>query len=236
MSENSKNSSRCVQCAGKTCYPVMGVDDTPPSLEEAPDFCPMRQHPDVIAAAESAYTETRTREFARLASIQEAECYEMTPDGIKTRIPRIEEIIQFARKCGFTRIGIAFCIGLREEARLVASIFEAKGLDVVSVCCKVGRVPKESIGIQPDQKISPPALFEPMCNPIAQAEIINAEQVDLAVQLGLCVGHDTLFMQHCRVPSTVLAVKDRVTGHNPLAAVYLSKAPYYGRLKKPASS
>jgi len=74
-------------------------------------------------------------------------------------------------------------------------------------------------------------MFEPMCNPIAQAEIMNAEQVELAVQLGLCVGHDSLFIRHCKVPTTVLAVKDRVLGHNPLAAVYLSKGPYYSRLR-----
>jgi uncharacterized metal-binding protein len=73
-------------------------------------------------------------------------------------------------------------------------------------------------------------LMEPMCNPIAQAEVLNAEQVDLAVMLGLCVGHDTLFIKYCRVPCTVLAVKDRVLGHNPLAALYLSTGPYYGRL------
>jgi len=76
-----------------------------------------------------------------------------------------------------------------------------------------------------------PEMFEPICNPIAQAEVINAEGVDLAVQLGLCVGHDSLFIKYCRVPTTVLAVKDRVLGHNPLAAVYLSKGPYYSRLR-----
>ena len=52
------------------------------------------------------------------------------------------------------------------------------------------------------------------------------------VMLGLCLGHDTLFFQYCRVPVTVLAVKDRVTGHNPLAAIYLADS-YYSRLKQP---
>jgi uncharacterized metal-binding protein len=68
-----------------------------------------------------------------------------------------------------------------------------------------------------------------MCNPILQAEVVNEEKVDLAVILGLCIGHDTLFMQYCRRPMTVIAVKDRVTGHNPLAALYLSGS-YYARL------
>jgi len=30
---------------------------------------------------------------------------------------------------------------------------------------------------------------------------------------------------------TVLGVKDRVFGHNPLAALYLSASPYYSRLR-----
>lgn len=61
--------------------------------------------------------------------------------------------------------------------------------------------------------------------------ILNAENVDLAIMLGLCVGHDTLFIKYCQRPVTVLAVKDRVTGHNPLAALYLSSS-YYRRLMK----
>jgi uncharacterized metal-binding protein len=68
-----------------------------------------------------------------------------------------------------------------------------------------------------------------MCNPITQAEVMNAENVDLAIMLGLCIGHDILFIKYCRVPMTVIAVKDRVTGHNPLAALYLSDS-YYARL------
>jgi uncharacterized metal-binding protein len=60
--------------------------------------------------------------------------------------------------------------------------------------------------------------------------IINKAGVDLAVMLGLCIGHDTLFIKYCNVPLTVIAVKDRVFGHNPLAALYLSES-YYRRLK-----
>jgi uncharacterized metal-binding protein len=192
----------------------------------------MRHYPTVIKRAEERYQDRATREFARLASVQEAECYELTEEGLKTKITRVEETIQFARKCGFKRLGLAFCIGLREEARQVVTIFEDKGFEMVSVCCKVGRVPKETIRVAPEEKIALPEMFEPMCNPIAQAEVINAEDVQLAIQLGLCVGHDSLFIRHCRPLTTVLAVKDRVLGHNPLAAIYLSKSPYYSRLRK----
>ena len=48
--------------------------------------------------------------------------------------------------------------------------------------------------------------------------------------LGLCVGHDSLFMKHSVAPVTVLAVKDRVLGHNPLAAIYMADGYYCDKL------
>jgi uncharacterized metal-binding protein len=38
-------------------------------------------------------------------------------------------------------------------------------------------------------------------------------------------------MMHSEAPYTVLIVKDRVVGHNPVAALYLSKS-YYNRSLK----
>ena len=206
------------------------MSDGPPSLEKAPVFCPMKLVPGVIEKAVSEYEKPEVSEFARLASIQEFECYEHLPDGRRTRNCRVEELIQFAHKCGYKRLGIAFCSGLSSEARILTDILENKGFEVVSVRCKVGATPKERIGIKGEEKIRGPGSFETMCNPIVQAEVLNAEKVDLAIMLGLCIGHDTLFIKHCRVPMTVIAVKDRVTGHNPLAALYLANSSYYGRL------
>jgi uncharacterized metal-binding protein len=191
----------------------------------------MRRLPEVLQRAASEYRRGEVREFARLASVQEAQCYEITAEGLRTRFPRLEETIQFAGKCNYRKIGLAFCVGLKQEARMVTEIFSAKGFEIVSVNCKVGGVPKESIGLAPEEKIMGPGRMETMCNPIAQAEVLNAEEVDLAIMLGLCVGHDTLFLRYIRPPCTVLAVKDRVLGHNPLAAAYLSKGPYYSRLR-----
>ena len=70
---------------------------------------------------------------------------------------------------------------------------------------------------------------ESMCHPVAQARILALSGTELNILLGLCVGHDALFLQHSGAPCTVLAVKDRVTGHNPLAAVY-TLGSYYDRL------
>jgi uncharacterized metal-binding protein len=189
----------------------------------------MKVSPEILDKALAEYQNLSVKEFARQASIQEFECYENTPEGRRTKNPRIVELIEFSGKMGYKKLGLAFCTGLSQEARIVTEILENQGLEVVSARCKMGGVPKETIGITPEQKIGGPRSCEPMCNPIAQAEVLNSEKVDMAVMLGLCLGHDTLFFQYCRVPITVLAVKDRVTGHNPLAAIYLSSS-YYGRL------
>ena len=131
----------------------------------------------------------------------------------------------------YKKLGIAFCLGLAGEAAALSSIFENAGFEVISVCCKVGGVPKEDIGLDPTQKIEDPDNYESMCNPIAQAEIMNEEKPDLVIVVGLCVGHDTLFLQYCNRPVTVLVAKDRVLAHNPLGALYTS-ATYYKRLKQ----
>ena len=229
----------CAKCVTRICNPHNKIGTEPPSIEEAPAVCPMKLNPDVINKAVAEYERKDIKEFARLASIQEAQCYEWVPTGvqdrlgIRTKIPRVEETIQFAHKMGYHKIGIAFCIGLGNEARILDKMLENHGFQVVSVNCKVGRVDKEKIGVKRKEMIGGPKgtlYYESMCNPIAQAEILNSEGVDLAILLGLCVGHDSQFIRYCKVPMTVLAVKDRVFGHNPVAALYLSATPYYGRL------
>jgi uncharacterized metal-binding protein len=71
-----------------------------------------------------------------------------------------------------------------------------------------------------------------MCNPILQAELMNRAKVDFNVMLGLCAGHDSLALKHVEAPVTVLGVKDRLLGNNPLAAVYMYESDI-NYLKKP---
>jgi uncharacterized metal-binding protein len=225
---NKKLSPNCAKCPTVNCWPLTGAIEKP-SMDKAPAFCPTKTMPDVMDASLAEYENPAVKEFARQASIQEFECYENTPEGRRTKNPRIVELIQFAHKMGYKKLGLAFCTGLSNEASIVNEILENQGFEMVSARCKMGAVPKENIGIKPEEKIGGPNSYETMCNPIAQAKTLNAEKVDMAVVLGLCLGHDTLFFQYCRVPMTVLAVKDRVTGHNPLAAIYLTSS-YYSRL------
>ena len=54
-------------------------------------------------------------------------------------------------------------------------------------------------------------------------------KTDLNVIIGLCVGHDSLFIKYSKALVTTLITKDRVLGHNPAAALYTSGF-YYKRL------
>jgi uncharacterized metal-binding protein len=191
----------------------------------------MRTEVEAIGRAAEKYGDAKTREFARLASVQEFEGYMHLPEGRTPRNPRVEEVAQFAKKMGYTRLGIAFCFGLRSEARTLTEILENRGFEVVSVCCKAGAVPKEDIGVNANQKIAGPNVSEAMCNPISQAEILNAQNTDFNIAVGLCVGHDSLFFKHAEAPTTVLIAKDRVFGHNPAAGLYLSDS-YYKKLRR----
>ena len=85
-------------------------------MDKLPAFCPMRLSPEAIAKAAAEYENPEVKEFARQASLQEFECYEHLPDGLRPKNPRILELIQFAGKCGYKKMGIAFCVGLLNEA------------------------------------------------------------------------------------------------------------------------
>jgi uncharacterized metal-binding protein len=128
---------------------------------------------------------------------------------------RIEELMIFSERMGYEHLGIAFCIGLSEEAKTLADILKTK-FHVSSVCCKVCGIDKKEYGGSYIHESD----FEASCNPVAQAEVLNREGTDLNVILGLCIGHDILFSQNSKAPVTTLVVKDRVLGHNPVAALY----------------
>ena len=56
---------------------------------------------------------------------------------------------------GYHKLGLAFCKGLRKEARIVADLLRAQGFEVVSVICKTGGISKEEVGIPEEVKIHP---------------------------------------------------------------------------------
>ena len=133
----------------------------------------------------------------------------------------------FAKKINAKKIGIATCVGLLKESRILADILRRHGFEVYGVGCKAGTQKKTSVGI--------PECCEGvgvnMCNPILQAKLLNKAKTDLNVVVGLCVGHDSLFYKYSEALTTTAVTKDRVLGHNPVAALYTADS-YYSKLKK----
>jgi uncharacterized metal-binding protein len=170
--------------------------------------------------------------LARMAAKVEGLCYQPVPgsDTVNARWTRVEDLVALARLMGWTKVGIATCIGLLDECQKLSDILRAQGLDPFSACCKAGSIDKLDLGLQESNKVRP-GTFEPACNPIAQARILNTEGVEFNIIMGLCVGHDMLFSKHADAPVTTLVVKDRVTGHNPAAVLY-GQNFYYKRLQK----
>lgn len=227
MNAKKFNSPQCSLCQVKNraCRVENG---------EGPVFCPTKTTQRTIEQAIQEYEKPEVKEFARMASIQEAECYadrNIKPYVLHPVKPRVQEICEFAKKMSYKKLGIAFCAGLRQEAKALTDILQAQGFEVVSVVCKVGCTPKETIGIRDDEKVMI-GEFESMCSPIAQAKLLNKEQTDFNILVGLCVGHDSLFFKYCKAYCTVLVAKDRVLAHNPAGALYDVNG-YYARLLRP---
>lgn len=190
----------CAHCAGKFCKTG--------DLSQAPKNCPsLQQSHDQILAR---YQEDKRQ--ACIAAAVECRGYCI--------LTRVEEIMEYALACGYHHLGVAFCVGLSAEAKTFVQILQKNGFEVDSICCKNGSVSKLDLGLKQEDLTEPDAEFEAMCNPAGQAVLLDQAGCQLNILCGLCVGHDTLFIKHSKAPVTVLAVKDRVLGHNPLAAIY----------------
>lgn len=188
--------------------------------EKLPKNCPMQKEA-LMKAAFQTCQEPENRDFYITASELEALGY--------CQWPRLKETVELCRRMGYTKVGLAFCRGLRKEAGIVDGLLRRAGLQVVSVICKAGGVDKERCGIDPAAKLHP-GQFEPMCNPIAQAMLLNEQQTQFNIALGLCVGHDSMFYKYSDALVTTLVAKDRVTGHNPAAAIYCAEGYFRDRI------
>jgi len=197
---------------------------------KAPGDCPTKLRNPGISNAMPKYKDDKYQKFAMAAAAQEGAGYQQNCDGPATPVKtRLQETVEFCKRMGYKKIGLAFCLGLQHEAAIVSDVMTKNGFQVVSVVCKVGGICKEDFGIPKADKINPED-YEVMCNPIAQAEICNSENTEFNVLMGLCVGHDSMFLKNSDALCTVFAVKDRVLAHNPLGAVYTINS-FYKKLK-----
>ncbi len=170
--------------------------------------------------------------WPRVAAKVEGLCYQPIPgsDAVNARWTRVEDMIALAQLMEFKKIGIATCIGMLDECNRLSDILRAQGMEPFSACCKAGSVDKLALNLKEEDKVRP-GTFEPACNPIAQARILNAEGMEMNIIMGLCVGHDMLF-------SKVLGGSGHHPGgqgprHRPQsAAVLYGQNFYYKRLQK----
>jgi len=153
------------------------------------------------------YQDNHIAELHKAASAIEGRYY--------SKETRLGEIILFAKELGYKKIGLAFCIGLSEEAKIIDEIL-SKHFVVVSVCCKVCGIDKKDFDLTQISSRNQ----EVMCNPAGQAHLLKEAETQLNIICGLCVGHDAIFAKLSGAPVTTLIAKDRVLAHNPASAIY----------------
>jgi uncharacterized metal-binding protein len=219
--------ARCAACPMKRPYERRCADEQ----GKGPADCPTIHKTAMAGKCLAVYKSEKFARMARSAALVERAGYERDGPDLKPVRPRIVELMDFARRMEYKKMSLLFCLGLQKEAGIAREIFEINGFEMVSAICKVGCLPKSELGLSRTDQLNPDK-DESMCNPVMQAEIANEAGVDFNILLGLCVGHDTLVLAHLRAPATVLAVKDRLLGHNPLAALYQYDT-YFRYLKKP---
>jgi uncharacterized metal-binding protein len=229
-----KNEFSCGLCG--TVWQKAGATNCwsgdPSKRPAKPAYCPMQDHEAAIRESFDLYRgDSGDAKMAKVAAQVEGLCYQPIPgsDAINARWTRVEDTIAFAKLMGYAKIGIATCIGLLDETNRLSLILAAQGFTPVSVCCKTGSIDKQELGLRDSEKIRP-GTFEPACNPVAQAKLLNGAKTDMNIIVGLCVGHDMLFSKYSDAPVTTLVVKDRVTGHNPVSVLY-GQNFYYKRLQ-----
>lgn len=154
------------------------------------------------------YSDPHEKKIMEAAAFVESEYY--------GDLNRIEEVVEFALRMGYKKLGIAFCVGMSDEAAKIVE-YLSTFFQIEAICCKVCGIPKSEMGAPTSDKVG---LIS--CNPIEQARMLEEKKTDLNLVVGLCVGHDALFIKHSHTYVIPLAVKDRALGHNPLAAVYCS--------------
>ena len=208
--EEKMTDKSCVDC---------GVLNCRTRDKEYPDFCLTAElTPEITEKVRKLYEDDENNKVSVISAQIENEFY--------LRYTRVEELIEFAKRMGYSRIGIATCVGLIEESRILARILRKNGFEVYGAVCKIGSFLKKDVGVAEEDMVRTGAV---MCNPIMQAEVLNNAETDFNVVMGLCVGHDSLFYKYSDALVTTLVAKDRVLAYNPVGALYQAKA-YYKKL------
>ncbi|MCP4749616.1 MAG: DUF1847 domain-containing protein, partial [Proteobacteria bacterium] len=126
---------QCGYCPKKTCFKG--------DLTKIPKFCPTNIKPEILE---------RSKEV-----LKDPENLKMAQDVARTwkdygKLTRIEETVLYAQLRGYQKIGLAFCVGLSQEAELFANILFNEGFDVVSASCSCAALSSEDIELPEEDK------------------------------------------------------------------------------------
>ena len=132
----------CIDCAVTRC-------DNHTSNRPYPAFCVSRQVTGAQreASLQQYLTDEEDQKLAQVAAGIESDGYR--------KWPRVQETILFAKRMGYHKIGIATCVALIRESRVLAKMLRANGFEVFGVGCKAGEIFKTDLGI--DQAHQAPA-------------------------------------------------------------------------------
>ncbi|NVO02654.1 MAG: DUF1847 domain-containing protein [Bacteroidetes bacterium] len=153
----------------------------------------------------SQYQEHSNDEIVKAAA-------KLVDDGRAGTLSRIQEIIEFSKTMNYKKLGLAYCYGMEKYAKEIKILFEGNDIALTPISCSVG-------GIKQSEVNSESCIHKVSCNPIGQAKQLNAENLDLTMILGICLGHDILLQRNLKMDFTTIVVKDRVYNHNPILAL-----------------
>ncbi|NLE64188.1 MAG: DUF1847 domain-containing protein [Bacteroidales bacterium] len=201
------------QCAKCTVIRCSSKDQN----KKVPSSCPTENYPDLLKDSVKKLNLPENQAVNKGWLGYFSKVVNPEKPGEKYAWTRIDEIIAYAKTRGMKKLGIATCYVLMPESKSLSEILENNGFTVISVCCLCGET-------NPGDIRMPGNIC---CNPILQAEILNREETELNMIVGLCLGHDILFLRYAKAETTPLIVKDRALGHNPVAALYQNQNPFY---------
>lgn len=151
------------------------------------------------------YQEVSNSEIVKAAA-------ELVDSGRAGTLSRMEEIIEFAQTMQYKKLGLAYCYGMEQYANAIETLLVDNGFEVSAVSCSVG-------GLKQSEVNTESCIHKVSCNPLGQAEQLNAENVDLTLVVGICMGHDILLNRTLNMDFTTLVVKDRKFNHAPLQGI-----------------
>lgn len=202
---------------GPTCHSCNSIQFcTMGNPNTGKENCPMIVNSEIEQEVMKLYkTDEFVKKSTSVASIIEAQGY--------IHWPRLKDTIEYAKRMGFKKLGLAFCVGLRKEASKTAEILTKYGFEVFSVCCKTESIKKTDVDV-PKEFTMVSKTGYPIgivtCNPVAQALLLNKAKTEMNIIIGLCVGHDITFTHLSKAPVTTFIAKDRSNPHNPAAVLY----------------